>query len=450
MAQDGERPKPTNLFIANEVYPDASAVFTAVYKGVEEIKDDCVVVLDTNTLLLPYTVSSASLDQIKSTYVKLAKEGRLVVPGQVAREFARNRPTKIAEIRKQVLDASSRLNDKVIERYPLLESLAEYRALVECGNRLKESVTACRKAVDELAKRIQSWNWDDPVSGVYRDIFSTLVVLDSPPDKEAVPKELDRRVIHKLPPGYKDQAKDDGGIGDLLIWLTIIAIGKTHKKSLIFVSADEKADWWHRSNDQPLFPRFELVDEYRRESEGGSFHICKLSDLLSLYGVEEAVVAEVRDEEQVRPASATRQETGAWSTKTDASLAVINWLNALPDTTLGQSVTSDFDYVLVRGDGTLSGVKLKYIIDGRLEGLSDFLKHQNSRTRFSSLHPMECHVVLVFLGGVDSSTLRRQLETLSQNNPLLTITVGIMTEHGAFNHVFTLDAAAESNEMPFG
>ncbi|MEZ8877446.1 hypothetical protein [Vibrio alginolyticus] len=27
----------------------------------------------------------------------------------------------------------------------------------------------------------------------------------------------------------------------------------------MFVSGDEKADWWHQSGKKPLYPRFELV-----------------------------------------------------------------------------------------------------------------------------------------------------------------------------------------------
>ncbi len=70
----------------------------------------------------------------------------------------------------------------------------------------------------------------------------------------------------------------------ILIWKTILEIGRKQKKDLIFVSGDTKADWWHQSSHRPLYPRSELIEEYRRESEGGSFHILGFGDFLKLFG----------------------------------------------------------------------------------------------------------------------------------------------------------------------
>src|SRR6185295_10768483 len=70
------KPHTSDVFIARSVYPNAEAVFTTRYKNLESIKDSCVVVLDTNTLLVPYTVSKQSLDQIKTTYEALIKDNR--------------------------------------------------------------------------------------------------------------------------------------------------------------------------------------------------------------------------------------------------------------------------------------------------------------------------------------------------------------------------------------
>lgn len=69
-------------------------------KSVEQVKNKCLFVLDTNALLLPYTTSSKSIDEIKKVYAKLIKEKRLFIPGQVAREFAKNRPEKIKDYSK--------------------------------------------------------------------------------------------------------------------------------------------------------------------------------------------------------------------------------------------------------------------------------------------------------------------------------------------------------------
>src|SRR5262249_53348287 len=146
----------------------------------------------------------------------------------------------------------------------------------------------------------RNWSWNDPVSSLYRTLFSPTVVIDPPMDRESLEKDLKRRTEASIPPGYKDAGKSDGGAGDLLIWYTILHIGKEQKTDLMFVSGEEKADWWHRGAGRELYPRFELVEEYHRASDGKSFHIASFSRFLELYGAAEQVITEVREEERSR------------------------------------------------------------------------------------------------------------------------------------------------------
>lgn len=67
----------------------------------------------------------------------------------------------------------------------------------------------------------------------------------------------------------------------------------TNARGLIFISADEKNDWWHQSNKEGLYPRFELVDEFRRETNGQSFHIFSLSKLLQIFNASSTVIDSV-------------------------------------------------------------------------------------------------------------------------------------------------------------
>ena len=183
--------------------------------------------------------------------------------------------------------------------YPLLENLQEYQGLRQVENRLDHLITEYRQLLTSVIDHVQSWEWNDPVSLLYGKLFRMDVVVDTTKPLEEIRQEHHRRFINKIPPGYKDEAKDDQGIGDLLLWLTILEIGSVRRTSVIFVSGEEKADWWHRSEQQQLYPRFELVDEFRRASGGCSFHIIKFSRLLELFGASTEVVAEVREEERI-------------------------------------------------------------------------------------------------------------------------------------------------------
>src|SRR5688500_12624671 len=136
-----------NIFITNLTYPEAEQVFTAKFKSLEEIKNDCIVVGDTNALLVPYKINKESLEQIKKTYLGLEKDGRLVIPAQVAREFARNRAGKIVELYDQLSKKRDSINNVQIGNYPLLESIPEYNQLLELEKQINNSVKDFRKTI---------------------------------------------------------------------------------------------------------------------------------------------------------------------------------------------------------------------------------------------------------------------------------------------------------------
>ncbi len=281
------------------IYPEAASVFTSRLKSLEEIKNDCYIVLDTNVLLTPYSVGEAHLlDQCRKTYKSLITQGRLIIPGQVAREFAKNRAGKLAELYQQ-LARKKQLSQIQSGKYPLLNSLADYKEVTRLEGEINSKIQEYQKAVSRVSEYIQGWQWNDPVSLLYNELFTKDVVVEPQISEEFVKEDLDKRHLHKIPPGYKDATKEDKGVGDLLIWHTILEIGKTRKKSVIFVSGDEKADWFQQSEKLPLYPRYELVDEFRRLSGEQSFHIIKFSRFLGLFGANETIVEEVKREEGI-------------------------------------------------------------------------------------------------------------------------------------------------------
>lgn len=283
------------LFHLSEKFPDAQSIFTTSVPSLEEFKDEALIVLDTNVLLIPYEIQPKSLDEIKNTYNQLIKESRLFIPSQVAREFAKNRGEKIKNLHHNI---SLKQNVSVkIESYQLLESDAEYQELLNAEKELNQKIFEYRKIVGKVLERIRSWRWNDPVSNLYRELFPSEIVIDLKTAPDEIEKDLNRRFNNRIAPGFKDASKKDRGIGDVIIWNTILQLGKEHKKPIIFVSGDEKTDWMLRSNNEALYPNFELIEEYMRVSDGKAFHILKFSELLDLFGAKADVVEEVKKEE---------------------------------------------------------------------------------------------------------------------------------------------------------
>ena len=345
------------MFVANKSYPDAKGLFYDSFSSLESVKHECAVLLDTNALLVPYGVSKNSLSEIEATYAPLAQAKRLVIPGQVAREFARNRPSKIADIfqafsRKRNLSAPDR------GRYPLLEGTEEYKKIQAIEDSIEKMLGEYRSAIANVLDHIKNWNWNDPVSRLYSRLFPDLVI-DPALDEAKVTKQLDYHHTNKLPPGYKDASKDDRGVGDQLVWNCVVSIAEERKCPIVLVSGDAKADWFYRSEGQPLFPRFELVDEIRRVSGGKSLHIVPFSTFLELFGADASVVGEVRKEEIKVDLSNMSRHDRAVVTSHLAEMAVAGWItDNFPQTELQRDEKyGDFVWSEAGGASVLIDVK---------------------------------------------------------------------------------------------
>lgn len=286
-----------DMFVLERVFPEATSAFSISTACLSEVRDSATVVVDTNSLLVPYSVGKKTLQEIGTTYKRLAKTQRLVVPARVAREFARNRSKKLAEIHQQLCKWQSGLPAVAHERYPLLDGIPEYDAMLKSEEGLDAAQVKYRNSITKVIDTLAAWEWNDPVTKLYRECLPADSIVDTAAKEEDVRRDFAYRMANGIPPGNKDQAKSDGGIGDYLIWLAILEVGRTRKQSVIFVSNDGKSDWWTRSENQHLYPRFELVDEFRRISGGRSFHILKFSEFLAAFGASGPVIEEVRKEE---------------------------------------------------------------------------------------------------------------------------------------------------------
>jgi 5-methylcytosine-specific restriction endonuclease McrA len=133
---------------------------------------------------------------------------------------------------------------------------------------------------------------------MYSSLFKEKYVIDHKWMYDDIKKEFDERIKFNLPPGYKDKAKEDGGLGDFIIWKDIIKIGEDYKSNIIFVTGDEKADWFHQSMSNKIYPRYELVHEFKEKTNGRDVHFISLSDLIEIYSKEEEIIDNIRSVEK--------------------------------------------------------------------------------------------------------------------------------------------------------
>lgn len=426
--------------VLRSVYPDAGAIFSFKPESLHDVMPDCLVVLDTNVLLVPYSTGKESLEEIRRTYTALATQNRLVVPGQVAREFARNRSEKLKTLYQQL----SRRRDFNFQRqsYPLLGEVPEYAEVVRLEEAIYSKLSEYRQAIGKLLDTVASWYWDDPVSTLYRELFSEKVVVD-PEFSDDLLEDLKRRQANKIPPGYKDAGKSDEGVGDLIIWRTILSLAAKREKHLVFVSGDEKPDWWHNSEKQALFPRFELIDEFRRATNGKSVHIIKLAELLSISGASQEVVQEVKNEEAISNFDRRPEEWLFEAARAgEAEEAVVKWLRATSPPNWILTEEPELDAVLADPVGGRVGFFVTFLWDARDAAdlrqeffLADLrLKQSLFRHNLS-----RAYIVMVFERMVGIVELREQSSLIRPSSPLIGVIVGVMRPDGSFQEVFRLD-----------
>ena len=337
-----EKPSSEGVWTLEEVFPDVRGLLLPS-KRVSAADDDVLVVLDTNALLLPFRVGSQELPKIEEVYRKLIESRRLFVPTRVIREFIRNRDRRLAEIAKNLRDIGSATNSGGAEIAPLLEGLPETKALVAATEKLKSARKEYLNAIAALVDRIRAWRGDDPVTSLYHKLFTSDVVIDLDENRRQIEKDWQARLRNRIPPGYKDGSKPDTGIGDFAIWLTLLKLGKLHNKSLIFVTGEEKADWFVRADNEGVYPRPELVDEFRRASKGKHLQLSKLADILSELNAPPNVVDEVREAETAANAAIQLAGVSARAYTGNAPASGQNCASA------SESVTFDYS----TNDGTI-------------------------------------------------------------------------------------------------
>jgi hypothetical protein len=298
-------PTPDAMFRKHRVLPDAKTIFSHAIPRLADVKDDCIVVPDASVLLAPYQeIGKATLNEIKATYQKLIQQERFIIPGQVAREFAANRPRLIGEVINTLSKFAGTLNlqcGNEKPELPILQHAAENEAFNQAWFDAAKSLGELRESFAKVVDAVKSWALNDPISLLYRELFKPELILDLPADEHKLPAELRKRFDHKIPPGYIDEGKEDGGVGDYLVWLTILEIGRTRKQSVLFVTGEKKADWVHGSIEGPFSPRYELLEEFRQASGGQGFYAAPLHVALQLFGVsDQESIEQVKRSERLR------------------------------------------------------------------------------------------------------------------------------------------------------
>jgi predicted nucleic-acid-binding protein len=317
-------------FIYYDMFKDPLKLLNMEPKLFKDIKDNCVFVLDTNVLLIPYSTSSHSLTEITSVFETLIKQSRLIIPEQVLREFIKNRPNKILEIHKQLNDQKSKAVKVNTNIASIFRENKQFTDLLEIQTKLNEQIKKYHDKISEISDLVkETWFQKDPVIESYRGLFVSSVLSGISIDDKTKPQilnEIKKRFTHKIPPGYKDSSKPDKGIGDYIIWETIKQVGATLGKDVVFVTGDEKSDWFYRSENKALSPRIELLNEFHDYTSSRNFCIIDFPSFLREFKASEQTIDEVKRSrvwEETNEFLVSRQAVFEWLRVNRAAIEIL-------------------------------------------------------------------------------------------------------------------------------
>lgn len=227
-----------------------------------------ILVIDTNALLNLYRYTRETGAEF--TTAISAMSDQLWLPFQVGLEYHERRVDVISSQAKAYADMRSSLDraKKAIldtagkyRRHPVLSVEAIGAAVEVAMKPLADLVETAERSHGEIA--VASVR-DDPVLAAITNLFEGKV--GAPYSAQQLAElyvQGQDRYDKKIPPGFKDNAKDEvARYGDFIIWMQILDKAEAEGKHVIFVTDDAKSDWWQEHDGEVLGPRTELRQEF--------------------------------------------------------------------------------------------------------------------------------------------------------------------------------------------
>lgn len=236
----------------------------------EKIKalwDDGLIALDANVLLDLYRYSDSTRAALINV-LELLKD-RVWISNQVAKEYFSNR--------LKVIGDQAKLYDVAItELVKLKAGFENQKQHPFIGvDALDGFVASFDRVVEELKvnKEIHDGRiYEDDIKSKLGDLFDARVGAGYSVEKlELLVVEGAARYQQKIPPGFKDVSKGGDATslaercapyGDYIGWLQLMEKSKESGEGVIYVTGDNKEDWWLRQSGKTVGPLPELIEEF--------------------------------------------------------------------------------------------------------------------------------------------------------------------------------------------
>ena len=230
-----------------------------------------IFVFDANVLLNLYRYSDSAQKEFLRILTSI--KGRSWLPEQCAYEFLENRISVIsgqvrayADVRKQLSEVKDTFSRS--KGHPFISE--------EGFNKLESVIENLNKEISDRESNLKEMIGNDQILSELAEIFDEQVGERYSNDElSKLFTEGEKRYAERIPPGYKDGKKNPNAssvserrsnFGDYILWRQTLDMAKGKSESVIFVTDDQKEDWWQISSGTTVGPRPELIAEFCEET----------------------------------------------------------------------------------------------------------------------------------------------------------------------------------------
>lgn len=418
-------------------------LFPGYYRPTQEqfqqMWKECTFAFDANVLLNLYRYTGKTRGELLNIF-ELLKE-RTWLPHQAMLEYLENREEVIsqqysiaADIETALEEASEIIEARYRRGHPFADTKLITKQIKDVINKIKISIAADESKYPNLLK-------NDFILEQITSLFNGRVGSPYPLKRlEEIYKEIEQRFRLQIPPGYKDKNPKKEGFkkyGDGVLWFQVIEYAKFQKKPIIFVTDDQKDDWWRIEKGKTLGPRPELITEISSKAKV-DFYMYNVSqfmkyakELLGLQ-VNQKAIEEVKDVSQQNEDRGNLSRRMVLRQALYAEDAVYDWLkiHKLSSVSSETYPSSSIDFILTNPDRTKTGVLVKYSRSSfdsiRIrEAINKVLK--NNKLDFENLM-----LILVCEDSDGATATCARIRKAFSNPPTLTIIVGFLEADGSF------------------
>ncbi len=255
-------------------------------------------IFDTNVLLNLYRYSKKTRDILFSAIEELKE--RIWIPYHIAFEFMQNRSSIIYEtvdLYDKLLKEAEAFNIKCKEALRLKQNDLE---IIQLHEYISQWIDANKR------KNLLVLNpLHDPILSRILDLYAGKVGREcSNEEIKQISEDGLKRYEKQIPPGYKDIGKkspsgDENIYGDLIIWMQLMEYSKKHKRDIVYVTHDQKEDWWNIVRGKTIGPRVELRKEFF-SCASQKFDMYSMDSFINRFGklhgaeTDQSVIDEIR------------------------------------------------------------------------------------------------------------------------------------------------------------